>query len=63
MQWILAKTFEWRKKRFIERREKIYKDLSKDEKKFNLETTIDKIKEYNLLKNKENILKLKKEKW
>lgn len=52
---ILEKTKEWRKKRFLETREKILKQLARDEEMFWLDTTINKLEEYNILKNKDLI--------
>ena len=52
---ILEKTKEWRKKRFLETREKILKQLARDEERFWLDTTISKLEEYNILKNKDLI--------
>jgi len=49
---MLEKTFEWRKKRFYDRREEILNDLEKEEKNFWMETTKSKIQNYLLLKNK-----------
>jgi len=54
---ILEKTFEWRKKRFYQEREKILKDLEKKEQYFWLQTTLSKIEEYNILKLKNNLWK------
>ena len=47
---ILAKTFEWRKKSFLDKRESILKDLEKQEIYFWLETTTQKLKDFSLLK-------------
>lgn len=57
---ILEKSFENRKKRFLEEREKILKDLEKRELKFWLESTRKKLEEFKILKNKQKILELKK---
>lgn len=42
---MLEKTYDWRKKRFRERRDKILKSLAQEELKFKLETTLNKLKE------------------
>ena len=57
---ILEKSFENRKKKFLEERDKILKDLEKRELKFELESTKKKLEEFKILKNKEKILELKK---
>ncbi len=44
-------TFEGRKKRFLDRREETLKQLEKEEKYFDLETTIFKLNDYNKVKN------------
>lgn len=53
---ILEKTKEWRMKKFIAKRENILKQLARDEERFWLETTISKLEEYKILKNKDLIL-------
>jgi len=52
---MLEKTYEWRKKTFFKTREWILKDLAKAEKRFDLQTTLEKIEELNKLRQK-NIL-------
>jgi len=52
---ILEKTKEWRMKKFITKRENILKQLARDEERFWLDTTISKLEEYNILKNKDLI--------
>ena len=51
----LKKTFEWRKKNFIEKRKKILEELAKDEERFWMQSTIKKLEEYKILKNKDLI--------
>ncbi len=48
---ILADTYEGRKKRFLARRQETLKQLEKEEKYFDLETTIFKLNDYNKVKN------------
>ena len=57
---VLEKTKEWRKKRFIEERTRILKDLEARELRFWLDTTISKLAEYTKLKQKEQLNKLNK---
>jgi len=52
---MLEKTYEWRKKTFFKVREWILKQLAKSEKRFNLQTTLEKLEELNKLRQK-NIL-------
>lgn len=47
---ILEKTKEWRMKKFLIRKENILKQLARDEERFWLETTLNKLKEINNLK-------------
>jgi hypothetical protein len=49
----LRKTFEWRKKRFIQRRTEMLKRLAEDERDFWLETTLEKLEQFNKLKIKQ----------
>ncbi len=56
---ILEKTKEWRMKKFIIKRENILKQLARDEERFWLETTISKLEEHKILKNKSIIDNLK----
>ena len=49
----LKKTFEWRKKRFIQRRTEMLKRLAEDERDFWLETTLEKLEQFNKLKIKQ----------
>ena len=46
----LRKTFEWRKKNFLKKRAEILKRLAEDEAYFWLETTNEKLEEFNKLK-------------
>jgi hypothetical protein len=46
-------TFEWRKKRFIQRRTEMLKRLAEDERDFWLETTLEKLEQFNKLKIKQ----------
>ena len=57
---ILEKTFESRKKKFLESRENILKDLERRELYFGLASTKKKLEEYLILKNKEKLKDLKK---
>lgn len=51
----LELTREWRLKRFVRRRQEILEQLAKEEKYFDLETTISKLRKYREL-NKNNLL-------
>lgn len=53
---MLEKTYEWRKKRFYEERKWILKQLAKSEKRFNLQTTLEKLEELNLFRQKDILL-------
>lgn len=58
----LEKTYDGRKKRFLERRVDILKKLADEEEKFELDTTISKIKEYDKLKVKQKINEIQEKK-
>lgn len=60
LKGMLEKTYNARKKTFTETRKNILKELAKSEKRFNLQTTIQKLEELNQLR-KENITLLKKD--
>jgi len=47
---VLAKTYDWRKKNFYKKREKILERLAIDEASFNMETTLDQLEDYKQLK-------------
>jgi hypothetical protein len=55
--WI---TFDDRKKKFLERRLELIKQLSKEEEYFELETTISKLEEYKKYKLKDKLTSLTK---
>ena len=55
---IMEKTYEKRKENFIKRRKEILKELERNEKKFWLETTIEKINILNDFRKKDDIQKL-----
>lgn len=54
---IHKKTYDTRKKKFIEKRKQILSDLAKKELEYELETTESKLEEYNLLKTKSKLWK------
>ena len=54
---IMKQTEPWRRKSFLEHREKILKDLATREKGFDLQTTLDKIEELKCYRQKETLEK------
>ena len=52
-------TYEWRKRNFINNRQVILEKLAKTEKQFEVTTTLDKLEELNLLRQKQILLDIK----
>jgi len=56
---MLKETYEWRKRKFHEKRKEILEQLARDEKRFELETTLDKLLELEAIKLKQTKESLK----
>ena len=52
-------TYEWRKRNFMNNRQVILEKLAKTEKQFEVTTTLDKLEELNLLRQKQILLDIK----